>query len=83
MLNISTPEATLYEKTRWLSGEMLTLSRQFNEATVKLETSRVEASLPGMRSAYLDIQKIADQSAALTGSLLIALTNEDSRRSRQ
>ncbi len=75
-------EPDIFAKTNWLCAEILDLSRRFREATIKLDAARAAQSMEALRSAYIDINTISDQLAALHPSMEIALVNEQKRRER-
>lgn len=72
----STRQPDLYERTSWLSTEMLRLARAFTEATAKLEVARAAGSFSAFRSAFLDLQTFTNQSSQMIESLETAIANE-------
>ena len=78
--NDTLTEPDIFHKTSFLCGEFLSLSRQYHEAMVELETVRAQGSLVLMREARLKLEKLTDQNAAMLGSLCIAIRNEERRR---
>jgi len=75
-------EPDLFGKTQFLSAELLALAKRFAEATSNLETARAERNFSGVRSAFIDLETITDQDAQLTGSLQVAIKNENQRRAK-
>lgn len=72
-------DATLSDRIKDTSSELLALASRFNTAAVKMETARVAQSLPGIRSAYLDLHEIISQSAFLADGVQHAIEKEHQR----
>lgn len=60
-------------KTQWSAEEYRLLAQRYVDATARMKLAVENESFVGLRSAYLELSEVCDQTAYLNGGLMNAI----------